>query len=224
MTDYKVCFAILKRDLLIAWRRPAEVLEPIVFAVLVMVLFPLAIGSEPARLHSVAPAMIWISILLAVLLTLPQMFSTDYADGSLELLIISGHSLSLIVFTKIIAHWVIYVVPMLILVPVFALIWDMPTAVESTLLLSLLMGTPALCLTGATVSALTVSMPNTGLLLPILIIPFYTPVLIFACTAVQLVNEGMAADAQIHMLGALLFLSLALGPLPASAAIRLSLD
>ncbi len=214
---------MLQRDLLLAYRHRSELANPLLFFVIVVTLFPLAIGPEPGILKNIAPGVIWVAALLASMLSLESVFRTDFNDGSLELMFLSPHPPSLLVLSKIIAHWLITAVPLMLMAPLLAVLLHLPTEGIGVLLLTLLLGTPVLSLVGAIGVALTVGLRRGGMLLALLVLPLYVPVLIFAAGAVRDAALGLPVIGPLAFLGAMLVLSLTLAPLATSAALRISL-
>jgi len=215
---------IFKRDLLIAFRRRSEVIHPIIFFVMVVSLFPLAIGDDKVLLQKIAPAIIWVTALLATMLSLDNLFRSDFEDGSLEQMTLLKTPLSLLVTAKITAHWVITGLPLILITPLLAVLLYMPSESISMLLLTLLLGTPTLSLIGAVGIALTVGLRQGGVILSLLILPLYIPVLIFATLALQNVEQGFSAEAQLAMMLAILVLAITLSPFAIAAALKVSLN
>lgn len=216
--------ALLRRDLLLAYRARGESANPLIFFVIVTTLFPLASSAEPRLLALLAPGVVWVAALLAALLSLDQLFRSDYEDGSLEQLLLSPHPLPLLVLAKLLAHWLSTGLPLLLAAPLMAVLLHLPSAGLPTLALSLLLGTPVLSAIGSIGAALTVGLRRGGVLISLLILPLYIPVLIFATLAVAAAAQGLPALGQLLVLGALLVLSLMLAPFAAAAALRISLD
>ncbi|QPK64393.1 heme exporter protein CcmB [Methylomonas sp. LL1] len=217
-------FAIVRRDLLLAFRRRAEMANPLFFFVLVVTLFPLAVGAQPNLLQAMAPGVIWVSALLAALLSLDGMFRSDFDDGSLEQMLLSRHSLSILVLGKIFAHWLVTGLPLLLVAPLLALFLGLPERAMPTLWLTLTLATPMLSLIGAIGVALTVGLRRGGMILSLLVLPLYIPVLIFASNAVDRAASGLPVSAQINILSAMLLLALVLTPLPTAAALKMSVN
>ncbi len=215
------CGWLVKRDLLLVLRHRSDAANPLLFFLMVANLFPLGVGPETAVLKTIAPGIIWVAALLATLLALEALFRSDFDDGSLEQLLLSPHPLPVLVLAKIFAHWLATGLPLLLMAPLLGLQFGLSGAAVQVLLLTLLLGTPALSLVGSVGVALTVGLRRGGLLLTLLLLPLYTPILIFATGAVVAVNQGLPAEAQIYMLGALLVLALTLAPLAAAAALRI---
>ena len=215
---------IFKRDLLIAFRRRSEIIHPIIFFVMVISLFPLAIGDDKVLLQKIAPAIIWVTALLATMLSLDNLFRSDFDDGSLEQMTLLKTPLSFLVTAKIMAHWVITGLPLILITPLLAVLLYMPSELISMLLLTLLLGTPTLSLIGAVGIALTVGLRQGGVILSLLILPLYIPVLIFATLALQNVEQGFSAEAQLAMMLAILVLAITLSPFAIAAALKVSLN
>lgn len=216
--------AIIRRDLLLAFRRRAEMANPLLFFVMVVTLFPLAVGAQPNLLQAMAPGVIWVSALLAALLSLDSLFRSDFDDGSLEQLLLSPHSLPVLVLGKIVVHWLVTGLPLLLVAPLLALFLGLPERAMPTLWLTLLLATPMLSLIGAIGVALTVGLRRGGMLLSLLVLPLYIPVLIFASSAVDRAASGLPVTAQINILLAMLLLALVLTPLPTAAALKMSVN
>ncbi len=221
---FKTWRQIFKRDLLIAFRQRSEIVHPLIFFVMVVSLFPLAIGDDKVLLQKIAPAIIWVTALLATMLSLDTLFRSDFEDGSLEQMTLLKTPLSLLVTAKITAHWVITGLPLILITPLLAVLLYMPSESISMLLLTLLLGTPTLSLIGAVGIALTVGLRQGGVILSLLILPLYIPVLIFATLALQNVEQGFSAEAQLAMMLAILVLAITLSPFAIAAALKVSLN
>lgn len=217
-------FAVIRRDLILAFRRRAEIANPIFFFILVVTLFPLGVGANPKLLQAMAPGIIWVSALLAVMLSLDSLFRSDFDDGSLEQMLLSSHPLTVLVFAKIIAHWMVTGLPLLVVAPLLAVFLGLPEQALGTLLLTLVLATPVLSLIGAIGVSLTVGLRRGGMIISLLVLPLYVPVLIFASNAVEMAGSGLAVDAQINILIAIFFMSAVLAPLPAAAALKMSVN
>ncbi len=211
---------ILRHELLIAYRTRRELLAPLVFFCVVATLFPIAISPDPVTLSRLAPGGIWIAALLAVLLSLDKLFFVDYLEGALDHWLLAPQPLSLLVFAKVLAHWLTTGLPLVIMAPVLGFMLQLPTAATLMLGISLLLGTPILSLVGAIGTALTVTLPRGGLLLAVLVLPLYIPVLILGVSAVVATMSGIPAIGQLAWLAALLCLSCALAPLAIAFALR----
>jgi heme exporter protein B len=217
-------FAIIRRDLLLAFRRRSEIANPLFFFVLIVTLFPLGVGAQQSLLQAIAPGVIWVSALLAAMLSLDSLFRSDFDDGSLEQIFLSPHSISILILGKIFAHWLVTGLPLLLVAPLLAIFLGMPDHALGVLMLTLLLGTPVLSLIGAIGVALTVGLRRGGMILTLLVLPLYVPVLIFASNAVEMAAGGLPVSAQLNILGAILLLALTLAPLPTAAALRMSLN
>ncbi|WP_024300045.1 heme exporter protein CcmB [Methylomicrobium lacus] len=224
MTLTRAFLAIVRRDLVLAFRRRAEMINPLLFFVLVITLFPLGIGAQPHLLQSIAPGVIWVAALLAAMLSLDSLFRSDFDDGSLEQMLLSPHPASLLVLAKVIAHWLVTGLPLLLVAPLLAVFLGLPNHALGVLLLTLLLGTPVLSLIGGIGVALTVGLRRGGMILSLLVLPLYVPVLIFAGNAVQMAAGGLPVDAQISILISILLLSLVLAPWPTAAALKMSIN
>ncbi|MGI9211838.1 MAG: heme exporter protein CcmB [Methylococcaceae bacterium] len=216
--------ALLQRDLLLAFRHRGELANPLLFFALVVTLFPLGVSPDPALLRKMAPGVIWIAALLSALFSLENMFRSDFDDGAMEQLALSPYPLPALVLAKIIAHWLVSGLPLLLMAPMLALLLSLPDVAIQTLMLTLLMGTPLLSLIGSIGVALTVGLKRGGVLLTLLVLPLYIPVLIFATQAVTAATAGLPVDGQLFFLAALLTLGLTLAPIAGAAALRISLN
>ncbi|MBS0194308.1 MAG: heme exporter protein CcmB [Proteobacteria bacterium] len=215
--------AMLARDLRLAWMRRGDTLQPLLFAVLVVALFPLALGSEKARLAMLAPGAIWVAAVLASLQGLDALFRGDVQDGSLEQQLLAPAPLSLLLGCRMLAHWLTGSLPLILVAPLLAQLLFLPDALLAPLLASLLVGTPLLVLLGASVAALTVGLRRSGMLLPLLALPLYVPVLVFGAGSVMAAAQGQDWLGAILLLAAGLALAIVLAPLAAAAAIRIAL-
>ena len=219
---FKVFLTIMKRDLVLAMRRKSDITSTLFFFVVVVSLFPLAIGPELEILRLIAPGIVWVAALLASMLALDHMFSVDYADGSLEQMLLTPQPLSILVMAKIIAHWLITGLPLVLIAPVLGLQYDLSSEAIGVLLITLLMGTPALSLIGAIGAALTLGLRGGGVLVSLLVLPLTIPVLIFGAGAVEANVSGLGAEGHLSMLAAILVMSLLLAPLATAMALRVS--
>lgn len=217
-------FALLRRDLVIAFRRRSEMINPLLFFTLVTSLFPLGVGSQPKLLSLMAPGVVWVAALLAALLSLDTIFRSDFEDGTLEQLLLSAQPVSVLVIAKVLAHWLITGLPLLLMAPLLGNFLGLPGEATGTLVLSLLLGTPALSLIGAIGVGLTVGLRKGGVILSLLVLPLYVPVLIFGAGAVGNAAMGIDATAQMYIMAAFLILSLTLSPIATAAALRVSLS
>jgi len=217
-------FAIIRRDLVLALRRRSELANPLLFFVLVITLFPLGIGAQPHLLKAIAPGIIWVSALLAAMLSLDSLFRSDFDDGSLEQILLSPYPPSILILGKIVAHWLVTGLPLLVVAPLLAVFLGMPDNSLGILLLTLLLGTPVLSLIGAIGVALTVGLRRGGMILSLLVLPLYIPVLIFASNAVEMSANGLPVTAQVNILIAFFLMSLVLAPWPTAAALKMSIN
>ena len=217
-------FAIIARDLLLVMRRKSEVLTALFFFVVVTSLFPLGIGADPALLRKIAPGVIWVAALLSTLLGLHRMFAADYQDGTLEQLVLSPQPLVLLVAGKIIAHWLVCGLPLVILAPIIGIQFDLDVDSLYVLMASLLLGTPVLSLLGSIGAALTLGLRGGSVLMSLLILPLYVPVLIFGAGAVYANSVGLNISGHISLLSALLILALAFVPWVSAAAIKIAIE
>ena len=216
--------ALMVRDLRLLWRRRGDALQPVLFAVLVVVLFALALGAEPQVLAKVASAVLWLAVLLAGLLALDTLFRGDAEDGSLEQWMLAPVPLAWLVLVRTFMHWATTALPLLIATPVLAELMHLPRDQLPVLLASLALGTPLLSLLGAVVAALTVGMPRSGILVALLALPLYVPVLVFGAGSVAAAAQGLDSGGALLLLGAGLVLALVLAPLAAAAAIRIAMS
>ncbi len=218
------CVRLLRRQLMLAVRRPIEIGNPLLFFAMVVALFPLGLGPAPDTLAGFAPGVLWITALLANLLTFDPVFRSDFDDGSLEQLLLAPQPLFLSVLAYIGAHWLTTGLLLAIVSPVFGLMLNLSPAALGTLVASLLLGTAVLSLLGGIGAALTVGLKRGGMLISLLILPLYIPVLIFGSAAVQAAANGLPAGSYLAILGAMLSLAIALAPLAIAAGLRISID
>lgn len=217
-------FWIIQRDLLLAVRRRSDVLTTLFFFVIVVSLFPLSVGPEMNLLRTMAPGIVWVAALLASMLSLGRLFSSDYSDGTLEQMLLSPQSLSILVLGKALAHWLVTGMPLVVMAPVLGIQYDLPADALLVLVVSLLLGTPVLSLIGAIGAALTLGLRGGGVLVSLLVLPLYIPVLIFGAGAVEANMAGISYDAHLSLLGAFLLVSLVLAPWAIAASLRVSLE
>ncbi len=221
---FKTFLTIVKRDLILAMRRRSDVLTILFFFVIVVSLFPLGIGPEMDTLRMIAPGVVWVAALLASMLALERLFAIDYADGALEQMLLTPQPLSLLVLGKVTAHWLVTGVPLVLMAPVLGIQYDLSMDGLKVLVISLLLGTPALSLIGAIGAALTLGLRGGGVLVSLLVLPLTIPVLIFGAGAVEATVSGLGGDGHLSMLTAILVLSLFFAPLAAAAALRISVE
>lgn len=215
---------VLRRDLQLAVRNRSELVNPLLFFILVVSLFPLGIGPGPRLLAQIAPGVIWVAALLATLLSMERLFRADFEDGTLEHLLLSPHGLAFLALAKILAHWLVTGLPLIVISPLLGVLLQLPTDAIPLLPLTLLLGTPVLSLIGAIGVALTAGLRRGGVLLTLLVLPLYIPVLIFGSTAVAAAAAGLPVTGHLALLGALLALALTLAPLATAAGLRISVD
>ena len=217
-------FAVLRRDLLLAFRHPGDMVNPLVFFVMVVVLVPLGVSPEASRLAELAPGILWVMALLSTLLAMDMLFESDYRDGSLEQMVTAPQPLYLLVLAKVSAHWLVAGLPLTLLSPLLGLMLSLPQAGYWPLMLSLLIGTATLSLIGSVGAALTVSLRKGGLLLSLIVIPLYMPVLIFGAGTVQRAVDGFPVGGSLALMGALLAFSLLISPFATAGALRVSMQ
>lgn len=221
---FSLLLLVIRRDLLLAMRRRADVLTTLVFFVMVVSLFPLGVGPEPDMLRKMASGVVWVAALLASMLSLPRMFSADYTDGTLEQMMLAPQPLSVVVLGKIVAHWMLSGLPLALIAPILGLQFDMPQEALWTLVLALLLGTPVLSMIGAVGAALTLGLRGGGVLVSLLVLPLCIPVLIFGAGAVEAVSSGMNAVSNLSLLGAFLLFALLFTPFVTAQALRISME
>lgn len=215
---------LVQRDLRLALRQGGDAAMVVAFFVLTVVLFPFGVGPEPQLLSRIAPGILWVTALLAALLSLERLFQADYEDGSLEALSLMPLPLEAQVLAKCLAHWLVTGLPLALTAPVLGLLLQLDAAGYPVLVLGLLLGTPSLSLIGAVGAALSLGARRGGVLLSLLVLPLYIPVLIFGVLAVEQTIAGFAARPHLLLLGALLAAALALAPVAAAAALRQALE
>ncbi len=220
----RVMLEVLKREVSLGLRQKGEVLTPLIFFMVIASLFPLGVGAESNLLLRMAPGVLWVSALLAAMLSLQRMFATDYADGSLEQMALSSTPLGLLVLAKALAHFLLSGLPLVLVAPVLGLQFGLDGRALGILMLTLLLGTPTLSLIGSIGAALTLGVRGAGVLLSLLILPLYIPVLIFGAGAVEADAAGLGIGGHLSLLAALLVLSLFFSPLATAAALRISLE
>lgn len=213
------------RDLRLVWRRRGDAAQPLLFAVMVVALFPLALGADPAELARVAPGVLWVAVLLSSLLTLDSLYRSDVEDGSLEQMLLAPVPLSWLLAVRVGVHWVTSSLPLVLVTPLLAQLLYLPGELLPVLMVSLVLGTPLLSLLGAVVAALTVGIRRSGMILALLALPLFLPVLVFGAGSVMAAAQGLSSwMGALLMLGAGLALALVLAPLAAAAAIRIALN
>lgn len=214
--------AVVKRDLMLAWKRPGDVLNPLFFFAMVSTLFPLAVGPSKEQLLLNGPGVVWVAALLAALLSLNSLFLSDYDDGSLDQLILSPQPLPLLALGKALAHWLVAGLPLVLVSPLIAISFQMPAATIQIMMLTLLFGTVSLSMLGSVGAALTVGLHRGTALVSLLILPLAMPVLIFGARTVSLAAANDAVSAGVYFLAAYCMLALTLAPFATAAALRIS--
>lgn len=215
---------IIQRELTIAFRRPAEILNPLWFFLIVITLFPLLVGPNPELLGKIASGIAWVAALLSALLSFERLFRDDYLDGSLEQLMLLPIGLPQVALAKVIAHWLLTGLPLILLSPIAAILLSLETHVWWALVLTLLLGTPILSCLGAIGVALTVGLRKGGTLLSLLILPLFLPVLIFAAAVLEAATINMNYSGQLAIIGAILAITLTFSPFAIAGALRISLQ
>jgi len=215
---------IIQRELRIAMRKQAEILNPLWFFLIVITLFPLVIGPDPNLLGKIAGGVAWVAALLSALLSFERLFRDDYMDGSLEQLMLTAQPLALTALAKVIAHWLLTGVPLILLSPIAALLLSLEIEIWWALVLTLLIGTPILSCIGAIGVALTVGLRKGGVLLSLIILPLFIPVLIFSASVLDAATLHLPYGGQLAILGAILAVAMTLSPFAIAAALRISVD
>jgi heme exporter protein B len=216
--------AIYLRDLRLALRRRIEALLPVGFFVVAVSLFPLGVGPEPQMLRAIAPGVVWVSALLATMLSLGTLYAADHADGSLEQMLLAHHSAVAVAAAKSAAHWTLTGAPLVAAAPVIGLLFGMPAHAIGVLVLSLLLGTPILSLLGSVGAALTLGLRSAGLLMILVVLPLAIPALVFGTGAVTAVEAGLSAEGHFSILGALLIFTALSAPPASAAALRIAVE
>jgi len=214
--------SLLRRDLLIAFRQRSDLVNPLFFFIMVIALFPLGIGPEKSTLEKIAPGVIWIAALLSTLLSVDSLFRQDFEDGALELALLSPQPLFVLVLGKVVAHWLVSALPLILVSPILSIMLYMDAETVKVTVLSLLLGTPVLSMISAIGAALTVGLRKGGVLIAIIALPLYVPVLIFGTGAVQAASMAMSYSGQLAILATFLVLSLAFAPVAVAAGLRIS--
>jgi len=218
-----IFFQQIKRNLVVYWRKRSECWQPLLFFVLVCVIFPLSMSVDLNLLRQIGVAVVWVSLLLSTLLTLPLLFKPDFDDGSLEQCLLSAYPLSFIVLAKVIAAWIAFALPLILATPLVGFMFGLPMDEILMLILSLMLASPILYLVGAMIAALTVGLTKNGLLLALLLLPLYVPVLIFAANAVLAEQAQQSFAAPFSLLGAMLLFSLVISPYVSIFELRLGI-
>jgi heme exporter protein B len=215
---------VLRRDLMLATRRRTDALLPIAFFLIAASLFPLCVGPEPQTLRQIAPGVVWVCALLAAMLSVSQLFSSDYHDGSLDQMLLAGGSALPVAIAKALGHWIVTGLPLTIMAPLLGVLFGVGTDAVFALTLSLLLGTPILSLLGALGAALTLGVRSGGVLLILLVLPLAIPTLVFGAGAVVAIDSGLSARGHFSLLGALLILTMLLAPPATAAALRIATE
>lgn len=216
--------AVLRRDLLLAWRTRGEVAQPVIFFIMVASLFPLGIGADPKLLARVGAGVVWVCGVLATLLSLPRIFAQDHADGTLEQMALSPYPLSALAGGKLVAHWLTTGLPLSLTAPLIGLQFGMDVQTQGLLVVTLLIGSPLLSMIGAIAAALTLGARGQSLLIALLVLPLYVPVIIFGAGAVEAFGAAVDYTAHLALLGAGTLAGLVATPFVVAAAIRIALD
>ncbi|MDD2775183.1 MAG: heme exporter protein CcmB [Gallionella sp.] len=226
LSVWQLLVLVVRRDLLLAMRRRADVFTTLIFFVMVVSLFPLGVGSEMELLRKMAPGVLWVAALLASMLSLGRLFSADYVDGTLEQMMLAPQSLSILVLGKMIAHWMVSGLPLVLIAPVLGIQFDLSVPAQGVLVLGLLLGTPVLSMIGGIGAALTLGLRGGGVLLSLLVLPLCIPVLIFGTGAVYAISAGLneAMVSNLALLAAMLMFSLVLTPWVSAQALRISME
>ncbi|MFA9488571.1 MULTISPECIES: heme exporter protein CcmB [unclassified Mannheimia] len=219
-----ILFSIIQRELTIAFRKPSEILNPLWFFLMVITVFPILMGPNPELLGKIAGGIAWVAALLSALLSFERLFRDDYLDGSLEQLMLLPVGLPQVALAKVVAHWALTGLPLILLSPIAAILLSLETHVWWALVLTLLLGTPILSCLGAIGVALTVGLRKGGTLLSLLILPLFLPVLIFAAAVLEAATLNMGYSGQLAILGAILAITLTFSPFTIAGALRISLN
>ncbi len=218
------CIALLRRDLVLAWRRRGELFLPLLYAVIVAALFPFALGPDPELLARIAGGVLLVIVVLAMLPALESMFRVDLEDGTLEQWLLAPQPLALLALTRVIAHWLTTVLPLVVVMPLLGALLNLPVKVLPVLIVALLLATPLLVLLGSVLSALAAGARRSGILLALMLLPLAVPVVIFAAGAIAAAQAGMPFIAPLTWLAAALILAIVLAPLACAAALRIAVE
>lgn len=216
--------AVIRRDLMLAFRQRMDVMNTLVFFVVVVTIVPLGVGADPNLLRAIAPGVVWVAALLAAVLSLQRLFASDYQDGTLEQMLLAGEPLSVIVLGKVVAHWLVTGIPVTVISILLAVMFDIDEGAALTLCLSLAAGTPVLSFLGAVGASLTLSLRGAGVLISLLVLPLYIPVLILGAGAAEAVASGLDGTPYLLLLAALSLLAMVLTPWAIAAALRISVE
>jgi heme exporter protein B len=224
MSSHGMRLGLLRRDLLLATRRSADIASVLFFFVIAASLFPLGVGADAALLRAVAPGVLWVAALLSTMLSLGRLFAADHLDGTLEQMLLSPQPLLMTVAVKTLAHWLVSGLPLVFLAPILGVQFNLATKEILVLTISLLLGTPVLSLIGSIGAALTLGVRGGGVLVALLVLPLYIPVLIFGAGAVTASAAGLGAQAGLSLVGAMLALAVVFAPYAAAAALRIAME
>jgi len=216
---------VIKRDLLLAMRRRSEIFTVLFFFIVVISLFPLGISTEDQVLKQIAPGVVWVAALLASTLALDRLFSDDYGDGTLEQMTLAPVSLPIVVLAKMIAHWLLTGLPLVLISPLVGLFYHLPFESIKVMMLVLLLGTPVLSMLGAIAAALTLGLRGGGVLVSLLVLPLYIPVLVYGAGAISTsMVEGLSIQPYVLLLSAFMLLAIIFSPWATAAAIKISIE
>jgi heme exporter protein B len=215
---------VLLRDLRLSMRRKGDVVNTLAFFIMVTSMFPLGVGADSQLLRTIAPGILWVAALLAAMLSFPRLFDSDFADGTLEQIALSGEGLSILVLAKVTAHWITSGLTLALLAPLMGIQFGLEGDLLAVLCASLLLGTPVLSLIGAVAASLTLGLRGAGVLSALIVLPLFVPVLIFGAGAVTAADSGLGGDSHLLLLGAMLLGSVPLAPLATAAALRIALE
>jgi heme exporter protein B len=218
------CIALLRRDLVLAWRRRGELFLPLLYAVIVAALFPFALGPDPELLARIAGGVLLVIVVLAMLPALESMFRVDLEDGTLEQWLLAPQPLALLALTRVIAHWLTTVLPLVVVMPLLGTLLNLPVKVLPVLIVALLLATPLLVLLGSVLSALAAGARRSGILLALMLLPLAVPVVIFAAGAIAAAQAGMPFIAPLTWLAAALILAIVLAQLARAAELRIAVE
>jgi heme exporter protein B len=216
--------SVLNRELRLALRRWDQLLQPLLFFVLITMLFPLALGADQSALRRVGPGVVWVSAVLASLLALESLFRSDVEDGTMEQWVMSPQPLAWLLFVKTIGHWILTGLPLVLISPLMATGFAIENSALPTVIASLALGTGTLSMLGAIGAALTVSIRRGNVLVALIVLPLQVPVLVFGAHAINLAMQGQSVAGPMYLLGAMLLASLCLGPFALAAAMRISVE
>ena len=221
---WEAFWLIVEREMRLSFRRPEQLLQPLVFFLIVTTLFPLGLSLQLSQLRDVAPGVLWVAALLSSLLSLDSLFKSDADDGTLEQLVLSGQGLTIIVVAKTVAHWLVTGLALVLVSPIVGTALGIPTSAFATMLLSLALGTLTLSWLGAIGAGLTIGLRRGNVLLSLIVLPLATPLLIFGAAATERATSGTSTAGALYFLAALCVLTCTLAPFAAAAALRITLE